>query len=116
MLIKKLLTFAMIVFATVSATVLTAGASGAPQAVTGTTLGGNIAKAHSGYRFVRVGATQAQVEKLSTLQIMGSYACVAPKGGSSIGCSLHVNPTVVECQGTAANGGVCKLRPHQTER
>jgi hypothetical protein len=113
---KKCLTFALILFATVSAAVVTADASATPQAVTGTTLGGNIAKAHSGYRFVRVGGRQAQVEKISTLQIMGSYACVAPKGGNSSGCNLHVNPTVVECQGTAANGGVCQLRPHQTVR
>jgi len=112
---KKLLTFALIVFSTVSVSVLTREAGAAQQGVTGTTWGGNVAKVHSGYRFLKVG-TLAQVEKLSSHQIMGAYDCVAPKGGDSTGCDLFVNPTVAQCQGTAVGGGVCKLRPRVTTR
>lgn len=113
---KKVFFFGLIVIAFGTASVLSAGAGAAQSAVTGTILGGNIAKAKDGFRFNRIGSREAQVERTSNLQIMGSYSCIAPKAGDSTGCSLHVNPTVVECQGTAANGGVCQLKPHQTQR
>lgn len=113
---KRLLPFALTVLAIVSGSVLAGRAGGALQAVPGTIWGGNIAKAKDGYRFVRTGERQARVERISTSQIMGSYVCIAPKGGDSGRCNLLVNYSSIECQGIAANGDTCQLRPRVTAR
>lgn len=113
---KRVLPVASIVLVVASASVLAGRAGAALQGVPGTTMGGNIAKAHTGFRFLRTGARQAQVERRSDHQIMGSYVCIAPKAGDSSRCNLHVNATSIECQGIAENGGRCKLQARVTER
>lgn len=112
---KKVVILALIVLALGSAAVLAGRAGAAQSGVPGTIWGGNIAKAKSGFRFIGSGRT-ATVERTSDHQIMGTYSCIAPKAGDSGRCNLHINPTVIECQGIAANGGACKLKPQVTGR
>lgn len=81
----------------------------ARQAVPGTEIEGNTAKAKAGYRFVK-NRRAADVVRTRMPQVVGTYICVNGTTGQADHCYLEITPKLITCTGEASGNGHCALR------
>lgn len=107
-------TAVVVVIATAAAN-RSVGARGAVwQAVQGTVVEGNVAKAKSGYRFIKNNRA-ANVEQTRFHRHVGAYVCVNGTTGQEAHCYLEISPALITCTGEAGGDAQCALRPKLPE-
>lgn len=101
---------AVVAVATATATRPVAARGAAWQAVPGTVVEGNVAKAKNGYRFLKANRA-ANVERTRFHQLVGTYICVNGTTGQEAHCYLEISPALITCTGEAGGNAQCALRP-----
>ncbi len=108
------LVVAVVTTATAVANRSTTKGHAARQAVQGTEVEGNTARAKAGYRFVKSRRT-ANVVRTRTPQVVGTYICVNGTTGQADHCRLEIAPKLITCAGEAGGNAQCALRPKLPE-
>lgn len=104
-----ILALAVVSVATATANRSAAKGHSAGQAVQGTVIDGNTAKAKDGYRFIK-NRRVADVLRTRMPQTVGTYICVNGKTGQADHCYLEITPKLITCTGEASGDGQCALR------